>query len=253
MSAREPSALSEDATAFVGAFRQHVDVAVDVDVAWAQLEEAVEPMPGRRRVPMLWLGATAVLAAAVALIWIVGSATSLEGVSPPKGQQAADRAATESGSLAPSRESPPRRQPPAPESIDASPGPVEVSPRLVLPPGPAQKSHPRPRPTNPEPSASRLAEELRLLDAMRAASKAGRHAKTLRMVEEHAAAFTSGSFAAERELARVRALCGLGRYEQVRDAQARFAKNHAASHVAALVRGACPDAAKENQKTGHDE
>lgn len=256
MSGPGPSALNEDAAEFVSAFRQDLglDVDVDVDAAWAQFEEAVEPMPSRRRAPMLWLGAAAALAAAVALIWMVGSATSLDGVVPGGGQQAPDGATPQSGAFAPSRVSPPRPQPPsAPEPLEASPSPVEVSPGLVSPYPSQRKSHPRPRATKPEPSASRLAEELRLLDAMRAASKSGRHAETLRMVGEHAAEFSSGSFAAERELARVRALCGLGRFKQVRTAQARFAKKHPSSHLAALVRGACPNAGKEIQKTGHDE
>ena len=183
-------------------------------------------------------------------------ATSMHSTESEPGQQAPDRAATGSGDVAPSR-SPGAEsrtgQQDSRETEAVDPIPTEVSPGAARLRRPAT-APPRARATKPEPApvASRLAEELRLLDAMRTASKAGRHADALRMVREHAAAFESGSFAAERELAKVRALCGLGRLEQVRTAQARFAKSHPASHLASLVRSACPDAAKEIRTTDHD-
>jgi len=255
MNAPKPSGLSDDAVGFVDAFREDVgafpEAPADVGVAWARFEDVVKPAQNRR--PLVWFGAAAGLAAAAVLVWGVGSSTSMQSLEPEPGQQAPDRAATESGEVAPSR-SPkvePRRGPQAPPRTETvAPTPVEVPAGTVTPRSPAVVTPTRVRPARPE-SASRLAEELRLLDAMRAASKAGRHADALRMVGEHAAAFESGSFAAERDLAKVRALCGLGRLEQVRAAQSGFAKSHPASHLASLVRGACPDAAEEIRKTDH--
>ncbi len=259
MKAPVRSGLSEDAAGFVDAFREDAaeyrEGAPDVGAAWARFEEAVEP--AEKRKPLVWFGAAAALAAAALLVWVVGSATSMQGLEPEPGQQAPDRAATDSGEVAPSV--PPKAQrrralqaPSEPAAVD--PTPVKVPADTTAPGSPAVATPARARATKPEtaPTASRLAEELRLLDAMRAASKAGRHADALRMVGEHAAAFKSGSFAAERELAKVRALCGLGRLEQVRAAQSGFAKSHPASHLASLVRSACPQAAKEIEKTDHD-
>ncbi len=262
MTAPRPRGLSEDATEFVGAFRQDVAIDVDVDDAWARFEEAVEPTSARRRVPLsplLWLGGAAAVAAAVTLIWVMGSGSSMHGVAPEPGQQAPDRARADAEEVAPSRSSS-QKQAPQPqgvrEPVDAVPHEVKQALPGAASPRPSDGQTPtRRRATKPEPvpQASRLSEELRLLDAMRAASKAGQHAEALRKVGEHAAAFPSGSsFAAERELAKVRALCGLGRFKQVRAAKAGFAKSHPSSHLVALVRDACPEAAKEIQKTDHD-
>lgn len=255
MSEPKPSPWSDDAAAFVDAFREDVAVDLDVDTAWAQFEDVVRPAPTRRRVPMaLWFGAAAALAAAIALVWVVRSATSLRSEASESGQQAPHGAAPEPAGVAPSRPVPPERS--ASRVTEAVvPEPPEPAPEAAVP----RRSVPTPRargretpPPESAPLASRLAEELRLLDAMRAASKDGRHADALRRVREHAASFSSGSFAAERELTRVRALCGLGKLQQVRSAQSSFAKSHPASHLASLVGNACPAASKEIRKSDHD-
>ena len=100
---------------------------------------------------------------------------------------------------------------------------------------------------------SRLAEELKLLESMRAAAKAGRYADALSSVREHAERYGKGPFAAERELTRVRALCGLGRVSDARKAQERFARAFPGSHLGTLVRGACKDVDEKKSKSDHDE
>lgn len=258
MSAPKASPWSDDAAGFVDAFREDVavDVDVDVEMAWAQFEDAVGPAAAPRRVPVaLWLGVAAAIAAALALLWVFSSATSLRGEVSDPGQQAPHGVTPESGGVAPSRPVPLPEQSTSAEPEAVAVESVDARPEAAAPRRPVPAPSIRGREvSSPEsaPIASRLAEELRLLDAMRAASKEGRHADALRRVGEHAASFSSGSFAAERELTRVRALCGLGRLQQVRSAQSRFAKSHSASHLASLVRGACPAASKEIQKSDHD-
>lgn len=258
MSAPKPSPWTDGAADFVEAFRDDVAVDVDVDAAWTQLQDAVEPSTAWHRAPLvLWFGAAAAFAAVMALLWVVASAASLQGEGPEPGQQAPDGAVPESAGIAPSRAVAPKR-PGAPPNTPQTAAVVPVSeapPESAIPRRPTAPPPDQTRETSPPesaPIASRLAEEVRLLDAIRAASKDGRHADALRRVQEHATSFASGSFAAERELARVRALCGLGRHEQVRLAQSGFAKSFPASHLASLVRNACPDAAEEIGKSDHD-
>lgn len=107
--------------------------------------------------------------------------------------------------------------------------------------------------STPPTGPSRLAEELRLLESMRAATKAGRFADALSAVREHAQRYGKGPFAAERELTRVRALCGLGRVADARKAQDRFARSFPGSHLGTLVRGACKDGEEKDPKSDHDE
>ncbi|MGH1342292.1 MAG: hypothetical protein ACRBN8_12110 [Nannocystales bacterium] len=250
-----PRPLSRDAAQFVDAFRDEVAVDPDVSAAWAQFEEEIQPP--KRPGSLVWLGAAVAVAAAAVLVWGVVSTTSMQGAEAERGQQASDRAATESGRVAPSRSVEPESTPAPtrhPKRAVVVPSAADVEPEEETPRRPATAGPGR-APTakrDEAPAASRLAEELRLLDKMRAASKAGRHTQVLRLVAQHASAFASGPFAAERELAKVRALCGLGRLKQVRAAQSGFAKSHPASHLASLVRDACPRAAKEIEKTDHD-
>lgn len=255
MSAPKPSPWSDDAATFVDAFREDAALDVDVDVAWAQFEDVVAPATTGRRGPVaLWFGAAAALAAAIALVWAVGSSTSLRSEASESGQQAPHGAAPEPGGVAPSKPISPERAVSS-ETEAVILAPVDPPPEVAGPRHPPPTPPVRGRETLPAesvPIASRLAEELRLLDVMRAASKEGRHSDALRSVQEHAASFSSGSFAAERELTRVRALCGLGRLHLARSAQSSFAKSYPASHLASMVRGACPAASEEIQKSDHD-
>ncbi len=269
MSARSPSPWRDDAAEFVQAFREDVAIDVDVDRAWEQFREAAEPRAvhrGTRRRLGITFGVAAALAASIAWVWWGPSATSYRTEAPQLGLQAPHGAASEPDGVAPSKEAG-RGPAEARESAASSARtaePAEASAAALGEAGGERSGAPesargRERPPTPAvpasvpPPPSRLAEELRLLDAMRASATAGRHAETLRWVSEHEASFASGSFAAERELAKVRALCGLGKHEQVRRAQAEFASAHRTSHLASLVRSACPAASKEIPTLDHDQ
>jgi len=244
---RPPSGLGDDAAAYVDAFAAEfaaelaaeMDQPVDVDAAWARFEETVAPP--RRVSSRRWVVGAAVLAAAVAIAWLALPAADTAVPQSRAGHQARDEA------VGSSREGTPVAAP-VPESARTAP-PPELDKPMPDPRPEATPVRSRRRPTPeaetggpvepPESGPSRLEEELRLLEAMRASSKAGRHAEALALVRTHAQRFGDGPFAAERELTRVRALCGLGRLEAMRDAKARFATAFPRSHLGSLVRGTC--------------
>lgn len=231
--------LSDEAAAYVDAFVAEVDQPVEVDTAWARFEEALAPP--RRVSSRRWIVGAAVLAAALAVAWLALPAPDTAVEQGRAGQQARDEA------VAPSTEGTPV---PAPEPPRVAPPPTFEEP-TPAPSAEATPAKPRRRPADtnedetgspvdpPEPGPSRLEEELRLLEAMRASSKAGRHDEALAQVRAHAQRFGDGPFAAERELTRVRALCGLGRLDAMREAKARFATAFPRSHLGSLVRGTC--------------
>jgi hypothetical protein len=271
---REP--WSADAAEHLEAFRAEVDAPVDVDAAWARFEEAVAPASTRRGTPRVWVAA-AVLVAALAVAWFAIPTEDVALEQDGAGHQAQDEAVEPSTTV----RSVPAPRPAQRRSVPAEPD-LDIQASSAAPEdteGPTEPLVPRRRPPRSptddetddeteqevedetatvEPGPSRLAEELRLLEAMRAASKAGRHTEALERVRTHAREFGSGPFAAERELTRVRALCGLGRLDAMRTAKARFAAAFPSSHLGSLVRAACeepssPGAAKGAAKKDHDE
>ena len=83
---------------------------------------------------------------------------------------------------------------------------------------------PEPLPARPAISARAgdALDELALLARARQADARGEHAKVLSLVAEHAQKYPGGRLSEEREVLRVKALVGLGRAEQARQAAARF-------------------------------
>lgn len=260
------SEWNEDAESFLDAFRDDVEVDVDVDAAWARFEAEAMPIePAANQRPLLWWVGVGVVAAALALVWFARPASRVDrSAHGGVGQQAVDEAVerhtggtpvpaadSRSQHREPEAEAPvpaPTLQPkPEPEPA-AETGVVDESPRRRRPGRPVGKDD------APEPSVgpSRLAEELKLLESMRAATKAGRFADALSRVREHAETYGKGPFAAERELTRVRALCGLGRVADARKAQDRFSRAFPGSHLGTLVRGACGGDDEKNPKSDHD-
>ena len=257
----------DDAAAYVDAFRAEVDRPVDVEAAWGRFEEAVgssHPVPwwgGARFGVRVGVGG-AVLAAALAVAWVARPAADTAVELDGTGHQARDEAIGSGTEGTPVPAPAPRRAAAAAPPVTVEPPPVadgerEGEENLAKPPphlGRRGKAAVDALEA-PGPGPSRLEEELRLLDAMRSASSAGLHTETLELVRAHAGRFGEGPFAAERELTRVRALCGLGRLEAVREAKADFAASFPTSHLASLVRSTCntptkADAAVEN--SDHD-
>lgn len=264
---------NEDTEPFLDAFREDVDIDLaeaDIDAAWARFEdEAVPSEPVAHRRPLLWwaTGAAAV-AAALALVWFARPGSRVdEAVQPRGGHQAVDEAVDRDSGETPV---PAPRPGVSPTSPVPSPRPdvlpeVESEPEPVAETGGVADAPRRRRraesvkaagedtDSTPPAGPSRLAEELRLLESMRASTKAGRFSDALSTVREHAQRYGKGPFAAERELTRVRALCGLGRVADARKAQDRFARSFPGSHLGTLVRGACKAGEEKNTKSDHDE
>lgn len=86
----------------------------------------------------------------------------------------------------------------------AQPKPKEVLPVVVRP---------------AQPSLSRLAEESALMIRVRRALQADRFETALALTEKHATEFPEGHLTEERWAARMRALCGLERYEEAESAK----------------------------------
>ncbi len=271
------SAWDEDTESFLDAFRADVDIdlaEVDVDAAWARFEvEATPARPVAHRRPLLWL-ATGAVAAALALVWLVRPGSRVDGaVQPNVGHQAVDEAvdrdlrdtpvpAPRSG-LSPTSPAPSPRSGVLPETeveleVESEAEPVAETGGVADAPrrrrrASSVKAVGEDTGSTPPTGPSRLAEELRLLESMRAATEAGRFAEALSRVREHAQRHGKGPFAAERELTRVRALCGLGRFADVRKAQDRFARSFPGSHLGTLVEGGCKAGEEKGPKSDHDE
>ncbi len=264
MSADDSGRWSTDGGVYVDAFRADVDAPVDVDAAWArfEVEAAVPAAQGR---PTLWLAGAVALAAALALAWWAMPASVVPGDPAEAGLQAPDRAVD--GDAEQVRRPAPRRDPPSTSSraVHVTPGaPVDAGDPQGTPrasqgvradphrPGPnaPPRSEPPSEPRSEPPSEprseqdtgpSRLARELRLIEAMRVALDRKRFSDALAAVRLHAQDFEKGPFAAERELARVRALCGLRRLEDVRAAKAHFVAAFPRNHLTSVVQTTCAE------------
>jgi hypothetical protein len=140
---------------------------------------------------------------------------------------------------------------PAPPAPAVSPAP-EVS-RAIEPwtpatasvgptprPAPAQLSPGAPKPaleaTTPLEAADQLAEEVRWVDAARAAVAAGQGAEALRLLDGYDQRYRSRGFAPESLYLRMRALVSLGRGEEARAVASRLARSYPATPQAARAR-----------------
>lgn len=157
-----------------------------------------------------------------------------------------ETAALEPAALETGEPSPEATQPPAPSHARRAPraSPASVPPATVPPAtaSPATVSPARePEAAEPEaaPSASSLAAEVALLRRAQAAINQGDADAALRILAEHASQHPSGVMAAEREAARVVALCRAGREAEARAASARFLRAHPQSPLRARVQSAC--------------
>jgi hypothetical protein len=101
----------------------------------------------------------------------------------------------------------------------------------------APASRPRPLLRQNSLRANSLRAELDLLERVQAALKRGDGAAALRELEAHST--TDRILLAEREAARVLALCQLGRVVEAQKAAARFAVQHSDSVQQSVIAGSC--------------
>jgi hypothetical protein len=130
---------------------------------------------------------------------------------------------------------------PTPVVAEPAPPPIEVAPEIrpVTSPKPVVAESRRPTPVAASPSAqaeeprpqpskssdtSRLADEMRHIEAIRAASNAKRHGEALRLLEEYRAAFPTGVLSEEAEAMRIESLARLGRTGAAAALARRFLK-----------------------------
>ncbi len=264
MSAGESGRWTAEGSAFVEAFRADVDAPVDVDAAWARFGAALEPSRPTRARRGPWLaGALALAAAAVLLVWSTVPASpparreAHDGVQAP--DQALDRAidgeanqganhGANHGAMARPSAPASTTQTSVPEASEDHSGPSPAREGTQDDPRHGRQRRMPDREDDAEPS--RLAQELRLIESMRAALQGERFSDALTHVRQHAQDFGDGPFAAERELSRVRALCGLRRFVDVRAAKARFAVSFPNNHLASVVQATCDE---RDERTDHDE
>jgi outer membrane protein assembly factor BamD (BamD/ComL family) len=82
---------------------------------------------------------------------------------------------------------------------------------------------------------------MRLLASAYAQLRAGQPARALATIEQHERRFPSGSLTESREVARVLALCALGRKQDARDEATGFLATHPGSPFTARVRAVCAE------------
>jgi hypothetical protein len=93
----------------------------------------------------------------------------------------------------------------------------------------------------PRSAADLVAEEASLLRAANGALARGDSSAALARLDEHAARFPHGALSAERQAARVFALCAAGRTAEARGAARAFLAAHPRSPLAAQVRRSCAE------------
>lgn len=104
--------------------------------------------------------------------------------------------------------------------------------------GHASTTTPEPKETAPD---ATLHAEMALLRPALQALRAGDHARALRLLDGHAKSFPRSALAEERTMARITALCELGRGTEARSESKRFARDYAGSPLQGRAAKACPE------------
>lgn len=259
----ENDVWTEDLDAYVQAYAEEERSDVDAAAAYGRFNDARADAPvflanggaRRRTVSLVVVGAA--LAAGLAAVWISnGRSLQLEAdeARATLTQDAAD-AASETRSVVPAHPveaKAPRttsavapRQPevlpeePALEATQEDEPPSESEeavPRRQLP---RPSSSPVPDDSSSPPQPSDLARELTMLGSLRKAARSRDYVKALKVVRNHRAEFARPTFAAERDLIEIEALCGLGRVHRAADAKEAFGKTHPAHHLRAKAEHMC--------------
>lgn len=187
---------------------------------------------------------------AAAVAWAVASGTDDTGSeSPVPSVQAQVRpeASADEEVASVARAEPPSSTRPsarAEKPLDADEPALQAAPSAPAPTPAAKETKPVPRarrtPTPPR-SAGDLSAEVDLLKRAQLAQAKGQPARALEILREHRRRFPDGRMAEAREVARMTALCTLGREPELAKAKARFLAEHADSAHAARVRNLCTD------------
>jgi outer membrane protein assembly factor BamD (BamD/ComL family) len=93
-------------------------------------------------------------------------------------------------------------------------------------------------------AADPLAVEVDLVRRAHAALQDGDPARALKLLDQHAAAFPNGALAEERSVARIKALCLLGRSPEARSAAQQFRRQTPRSQYLRTVEASCGGSAK---------
>lgn len=205
-------------------------------------------------------------AGTAAAMWADRSSTPPD--PPGTGQSAAGPAAVD---LEIETEPAPAIPKPTPEPMGTrrrtTPGPVDPPARAPTAdpthgrrPKPRPEPQPEPRrvgPDRPPPSTANPAEitpqgqndapndtldaEVRLLGQIRKALADGDWTRALKLASEHRRRFPGGTFAGEREVLAVRALCARGNRTGAKQRADAFVRRHPTSHLAGKIRTVCVD------------
>lgn len=237
MSKVEPEPLAEVDPLLAGyaaALREH-DTPSDEEasVTWAALEAQT------RTRPRSWLPIAIAAAAVVVGALLIGPFSRLREAEQQPASEAPYRtddpqppAHAETKARAPVRPKSVPSTAPAPPASVTAPAPEPVAPA-------AKPKRPKPEAAATAPSS--LAQETLLLRKIQRAHAAQQHRRVLALTAEHAKRFPTGTFAAERSLARVRALCNIGRLADARSARDRFVEAHPSSHLVPQFQAVCAD------------
>ena len=155
------------------------------------------------------------------------------------------------GSEPPTPATPPEGSAPPAASIEADTTASETTephamkpalPQTTDPPAPKSASRaPRAKPRSGEPVTddATLHAEMTLLSAAQSALAAGNPERALEQLDRHARRFPTSLLAEEREVARIRALCALGRDAQLATARRRFDKRFPGSPLRGRAMAEC--------------
>jgi hypothetical protein len=203
------------------------------------VDVTLEPAAGVLGRAGAWIVGGTLMAAVAGLTWATGGGVTSEHSGPAPASIARDepeRADEGTEPVEPSASAAPTKdgvRTPAP--LEPRPG-VDDATDFAPPPEPQRSSH---KPPRDAPEASSLAAEVELLKRAQAAHNEGRHDAALRLLEQHRRRFPRGQMGEAREVARMLALCNLGREAELERARRRFARQHPRSAHMDRVRAIC--------------
>ncbi len=223
----------DDLQLYVAAFRDvEQPTAAARAATWRAIDRETAASPRR----WLWIGAAAMLAAAVWLVFRVGGIElAILGADEPDAShdQAGYLPDEEEASIAEAR----RRETPVERSSAPAIAPVAAAPVVEAPvvvEAPKRRTDvARPAPT--------LAEETKLFAEIQQALVAGQPKSALAAISRHQREFPRGAFRLERDVAKAQALCAAGDRRAAVRVREQFLAKHGKSHLAPRMRAVCPD------------